>query len=141
MGARVEELEQRRRKLLGVVSNTGDMRRGSINEVYRRCGKANCVCKGPGHPGHGPYYAFTRKRAGKTETVQLRAGADLDKLIDEVQTYHEFRATIEELIEINEEICKLRPVPAVGKKGREPHSLKKKLPRSSRRRLPPRSKA
>ena len=130
MVADVEKLEAKRSKLLEALTDTGDMRRGSISEVYRRCGKSNCACASSEHRGHGPYYAFTRKVAGKTQTVQLRAGPELDKLLEEVRTYHGFRDTVEQLVEVNEEICKLRPVAATSASKRR--SLKKKLPRSSR---------
>ena len=128
----LEKLEARRRELLKTLGDTGDMRRGSITEVYRPCGKPGCACADSAHPGHGPFYAFTRKVAGKTQTLQLRAGPELDKLLEEVRTYHEFRAAAQELVEVNEEICKQRPVPESA--GRERRGLKKKLPRSFRRR-------
>jgi len=132
MAEELEDLEAKRKKLLKRLAETGDMRRGSISEAFRRCGKANCTCTGSEHPGHGPFYAFTRKVAGKTQTVQLRAGPELDKLLEEVRSYHEFRAAVEELVELNEEICKRRPIAETG--ASERRTLKKKLPRSFRRR-------
>ncbi|WP_414687391.1 DUF6788 family protein [Mycobacterium sp.] len=33
------------------LAATGDFRRGSISENYRRRGKPNCVCAQPDHPG------------------------------------------------------------------------------------------
>ena len=132
MAEGLAELEAKRKRLLKKLAESGDMRRGSVSEAYRRCGKANCTCTGSEHPGHGPFYAFTRKVAGKTQTVQLRAGPELDKLLEEVRSYHEFRAGVEELVELNEEICKRRPIPETG--ASERRALKKKLPRSFRRR-------
>jgi hypothetical protein len=133
----LEELEARRRKLLKALGDTGDMRRGSISEVFRRCGKASCACSDSQHPGHGPFYAFTRKVAGKTQTIQLRVGPELDKLLEEVRTYHEFRGAVEELLGVNEAICKLRPVGSP--ETRERRTLKKKLPRSLKRKRHTRS--
>lgn len=80
------------------------MRRGSITECYRCCGKVTCACAGAAHPGHGPYDAFTPKVDGKTKTLQLRAGPFLTKIAREVQTHREFRATCDHLIEVNEVI-------------------------------------
>lgn len=40
----LEDLEQRRARLYDQLAATGDFRRGSISENYRRCGKPNCVC-------------------------------------------------------------------------------------------------
>ena len=55
-----DELEQQRDRLYAELAATGDFRRGSISENYRRCGKPNCACAQPDHPGHGPRYLWTR---------------------------------------------------------------------------------
>jgi len=127
----IEKLEGRRTALLERLTETGDMRRGSITEVFRPCGKPTCCCAGADHPGHGPYYAFTTKVVGKTRTVQLRRGPRLDKLEREVETYRQFRATSEEVVQVNEALCDLRPVPALRETAARV-GLKKKSPRSSK---------
>lgn len=132
MGSSIEELEKRRGALFEALGQVGDMRRGSISEAYRRCGKPNCACTAADHPGHGPFYAFTRKEAGKTKSVQLRDGPRLAKLEREVEAYHQFQATCERLVEVNEAICEARPVEPSELAARR--GLQKKLPRSSRRR-------
>jgi len=99
------QLEVERAKLLKKLSFPKDMRRGSITECYRRCGKPTCACASPGHPGHGPYYAFTRKVNGKTKTKQLRSGPELVKLQKEVDNYKRFKKTCEQLFDVNEKIC------------------------------------
>ena len=108
----VETLERERAEILKQMASLGDMRRGSIVQPYLPCGKTPCCCKEPGHPGHGPYFAFTRKIQGKTQTRQLRPGPALTKLRQEVETFHRFRGLSDRLIAINEEICELRPVEA-----------------------------
>lgn len=133
MSERLEQLESKRAALLEALAETGDMRQGSISETYRRCGKAICACAGARHGGHGPFYAFTRKVGGKTKTIQLRPGPALNKLLREVGRYHRFRRLVEELVEVNEAICELRPVEAE-EEAPERRAVKKKLPRSSRRR-------
>ena len=138
MAETLEELETKRTAVLRGLSGTGDMRQGSITESYRSCGKGNCGCAHPKLPGHGPFYAFTRKVTGKTQTIQLRPGAELSKLLREVETYHAFRRAIEDLVEVNEAICRLRPVDDQAESS-ERQALKKKLPRSSRRRWRARS--
>ena len=130
MNSPTSNLEKERSALLDKLASTRDMRRGSITECYRRCGKPNCACAAPGHPGHGPYYAFTRKEKGKTKTLQLRPGPLLTRIQNEVETYREFRATCEQLIEVNEAICEARPV-------KEPTETEKK--RRSRRSSKPKS--
>ena len=119
MANSVSKLEADRSTLLQSLSATGDMRRGSINEVYRSCGKPTCACAAENHPGHGPYYAFTKKVDGKTKTLQLRPGPLLTKIKREVETYQVFRDTCARLIEVNESLCDARPV-------EETDALKKK---------------
>ena len=127
----VHDLETQREDILRQMTRLGDMRKGSITEAFRGCGKSGCACSAADHPGHGPYYAFTTKVAGKTKTVQMRAGARLDKFQLEVDVYKEFRALSEKLIEVNHALCEARPEADVT----SPRSaLKKTSPRSSRRR-------
>ena len=133
MARSLEGLESQRAGLLRELAQTGDMRRGSINEVYRRCGKDNCACADPTHPGHGPFYAYTTKVEGKTKTLQLRPGALLSKIEREVAEYKHFRATSERVIEVNEQICDARPEAAAQEK-------KRRLPRRSSNKSRPRSK-
>lgn len=124
------KLQADRAALLQTLAATSDMRRGSISEVYRSCGKPTCACAAPDHPGHGPYYAVTRKVDGKTKTLQLRPGPVLSKIEREVSTYRSFRATCGRLLDVNEAICTARPVDDTGaeKKTRSPSRSK---PRSS----------
>ena len=104
-------LEAERDGILREIARLGDMRKGSLTEAFRACGKPSCACHRRDHPGHGPYHAFTTKVAGKTRTVQLRAGSRLDKFQREVDAYKEFRALSDKLIGVNEAICTARPEP------------------------------
>ena len=81
-----------------------------------------------------PYYAFTRKVEGKTKTLQLRLGPRLAKIEREVETYRDFRATCEQLLEVNEAICDARPV-AGASDSSDQTTIKKKLRRPSRKKL------
>ena len=104
-------LEARRGDVLTQITRLGDMRKGSITEAFRCCGKPACGCHATDHPGHGPYYAFTTNVAGKTRTVQMRPGAKLNKFQREVSSYKEFRELSNQLIAVNETICEARPAP------------------------------
>lgn len=108
----VKALERRRAEILEQIQTLGDMRRGSIVEQYLKCGKSPCRCKQPNHPGHGPYFTFTRKLGGKTQTRQFRPGPALAKLKREVENFHRLQALSDQLVVINEELCELRPVAA-----------------------------
>jgi len=116
------------------------MRRGSIVEQYLRCGKTPCCCRTPRHPGHGPYFAFTRKVLGKTQTRQLRPGPVLTQLAREVETYHRFRQLCGQLLEVNERLCDLRPLQAA-QPGAGIPAVKKTSRRASKRRSGRRSTA
>ena len=59
-------LESRRGDVLAELAQVGDFRRGSLNAVFRKCGKPNCACAAPGHRGHGPQWNLTRRTGGRT---------------------------------------------------------------------------
>ena len=103
-------LEARRAELYAQLAEVGDFRRGSLNAVYRKCGKASCACAAPGHPGHGPQWNLTRKVNGRTVTVHLKPGPELDKARREIAQYQRFRDLAGQLAEVSERICRLRPV-------------------------------
>ena len=128
-------LEKAREEVLKEISRIGDMRKGSITEAYRCCGKPSCACQANDHGGHGPYFAFTTKVGGKTRTVQLRAGSRLDKFQREVDTYRHFRALSEKLIAVNGSICEARPEPT---EADEEKALKKTSRKSFTKRPRPR---
>src|ERR1017187_3722270 len=107
------ELEAERDRLFVQLSAVGDCRRGSVSENYRKCGKPNCACAQPGHPGHGPRWLWTRSASGRTRTRQLSPG-ELDKVRAELAAYKEFAALSEQIVEVSEAICEARPVPAAG---------------------------
>jgi hypothetical protein len=103
------ELERRRAELYRELEQVGDFRRGSLNEVRRKCGKPNCTCAAPDHPGHGPQWNLTRKAGGRTRTVHLRPGPELEKARREVAVYERFRDLVGQVTEVNEAICSARP--------------------------------
>lgn len=46
--------------------------RGSITQRYMPCGNPNCRCQADPPQLHGPYYQWTTKVDGKTQTVRLK---------------------------------------------------------------------
>lgn len=106
----LDDLEQQRTQLYDQLAATGDLRRGSVTETYRRCGKPNCACARDDHPGHGPRVMWTRKDAGgKTVGRALKAG-EVDKVRDEIAAYRQFVEVSRQVVEVNEAICEARPV-------------------------------
>jgi hypothetical protein len=104
-------LERRRAELYAELGLVGDFRRGSLNEVRRKCGKPNCACAAPDHPGHGPQWNLTRTIGGRTRAVHLRPGPELEKARREVAEYERFKDLVGQVTEVNEAICAVRPAP------------------------------
>jgi hypothetical protein len=104
------DLENRRAAIQSQVSQLGDMRSGSITGTGGRCGNAGCHCHRAGDPGHGPYYRLTRKVEGKSVTETFCSPASLAKAQREVAEYHRFRELSGQLLDVNEQICQVRPV-------------------------------
>ena len=103
-------LEQQRSSILSQILEVGDFRSGSITAIHGRCGKPNCHCHQPNQPGHGPNFRLTRKIDGKTVSESFSSAAELRKAQREVEAFHRFRQLSQELLEINERICRTRPV-------------------------------
>ncbi len=104
------ELETRRAAIQSQLVQLGDMRSGSITGTGGRCGNPRCHCHRSGDPGHGPYYRLTRKVEGKTVTETFSSAAELTKAQREVAEYRHFRELGSQLLGVNEQICRLRPV-------------------------------
>lgn len=103
-------LEQQRSGVLKQILELGDFRSGSITAISGRCGKPNCRCHRPNQPGHGPNFRLTRKINGKTVSETFSSPAELRKAQREVEAFHRFRQLSQELLEVNERICRTRPV-------------------------------
>ncbi len=130
MAEALPQVEKQRGQVVQKIAGLGDFRRGSITSITGRCGKANCRCHQPGHPGHGPNFRLTRKLQGKTVSETFSSPAALRKAQREVAEFHKFQALSQTLVEVNEKICQLRPV-----EGEEESSAQeKKRPRPSGKR-------
>jgi hypothetical protein len=112
--ASVEDLEQRRGRLYEQLAATGDFRRGSVSENYRRCGKPTCACAQPDHPGHGPRYLWTRTVAGRGTKGRQLSVEEVDKVRAELANYHRFAEVSEQIVAVNEAICEGRPPDGAG---------------------------
>ena len=131
------ELEAERNRLFAQISMVGDFRRGSVSENWRRCGKPNCACAAPDHPGHGPRFLWTRS-AGRRGTVGRQlAAAEVEKVRREVARHAEFATAVEQIIEVNEKICEARPTAGTDAPS-APEGEKGGSGTRSRRRSPPR---
>lgn len=131
------ELEAERDRLYARLAETGDFRRGSVSENYRKCGKPDCACAAPDHPGHGPRFLWTRSEGRRKRIGRQLAAAEVEKVRREIARHAEFTATVEQIAEVNERICEARPlagtqappVPEGGKGGSSPRSRRRSPPR------------
>ncbi len=122
------DLEGRRNAVQSQIAQLGDMRFGSITGTGGRCGNPNCHCHRTGDPGHGPYYRLTRKVKGKTVTETFPSPASLAKAQREVAECQRFGELGEQLLDVNEQICELRPAEETA-----PSAQEKKRPKPSKR--------
>ena len=131
------ELEALRNRLYAQLAATGDFRRGSVTENYRKCGKPNCACAAADHPGHGPRFLWTRTQGRRKRIGRQLAAAEVEKVRREIARHAEFTAAVEQIVEVNERICEARPVagtqappvPEGEKRGSSPRSRKPSPPR------------
>ncbi|HET9079140.1 MAG TPA: DUF6788 family protein [Trebonia sp.] len=103
------ELEAERTRLFAQLVAVGDFRRGSVSENYRKCGKPNCACAAPDHPGHGPRFLWTRPAGRRKTAGRQLAAAEVEKVRREIARHAEFTSAVEQVIEVNEKICEARP--------------------------------
>jgi len=110
MSQSLTALEARRSDVLQQFVGLGDLRPGSISALVRRCGKPNCHCAKPDDPGHDPQLRLIRKVSGKSVAESFASPASFHKAQREVAEFHRMQSLSAELIALNQQICRLRPV-------------------------------
>lgn len=109
MAPTLAELETQRTDLLQQFLTLGDFRPGTVSATPRRCGKPGCRCAKPNGEGH-PQFRLLRKDKGKSVSESFVTPSGLRRATEQVREYHRFRDLIAQLTEMNERICRLRPV-------------------------------
>ncbi len=122
--ASLEALECKRKQLWAQLEALGDFRRGGISANYRKCGKANCGCARPNHPGHGPQYLWNATIGGRSRARNVPLGPELQKVGREVEAYRRFVQLCQKLVEVNEQICDLRPLEEIQEEALEELKIK-----------------
>ncbi len=125
----IEHLEQKRSAIVHQLTDLGDFRPGSITTTSGRCGKPNCRCHRPNQPPHGPADRLTYKAAGKTVSESLPSSAAVARAEREVAEFRNYRRLSQQFVEVNTQICRLRPVERAEATLQE----KKRPPKSSAR--------
>jgi len=103
----LQDLERRQAELRAALNQGTDMRRGSLVERYRSCGKPTCHCAQKGSRGHGPSWSLTHAVAGKTVTRVIPANA-VEATRAQIAEYRRFRAIARELVAVSERLCDAR---------------------------------
>lgn len=106
----LRQLEQQRAGLLQQISELGDFRPGSITGTGGRCGNPGCHCHRPNDPGHSPHPRLTYKLNGKTVSESFASAAAQRKAEREIDAFRGWQQLSRSFIEVNERICRLRPV-------------------------------
>jgi hypothetical protein len=105
----LEALEQMRVNITNQIAALGDLRCGSITSTTGRCGKPNCHCHLPKDKGHGPNLRLTYKINGKTVTQSLSDQSATRKAEREIAEFRKLQGLHKALIDVNAQICRLRP--------------------------------
>ena len=123
------ELQKQRSTVVAQFARLGDFRPGCVTGIVRRCGKPTCHCAQPDDPGHGPTLRLTCKAQGKTISEALPTPAAVRKAEQEITEFRRFQELSRTFVEINEKICRLRPVeeepPSEQEKKRRQRSARK----------------
>lgn len=128
MSRSIADLELDRARLIAEIAALQDLRPGCVTGIVRRCGKPTCHCARTGDPGHGPTLRLTYKAAGKTITESLPSPAAIRKAEREIGEFRRYQEISRNFIEVNEKICRLRPVedaPTAQEKKRRRRSTRK----------------
>ena len=129
----LDVLENQRAALIRQIAQLGDFRRGSITSLTGRCGKPNCHCHQPHHPGHGPNFRLTYKRQGKTVTETFPSPATRRQAERQIAEFRKFQQLIRAFVEVNEKICRERPLPEEAEAAAEEKKRPKPFSGKSRR--------
>jgi hypothetical protein len=104
---RLATLEAQREALKADLSQVQDLRRGSLVERYRKCGKSNCGCAQAEEQAHGPSWSLTWEAAGKTHTKVIPPRA-VQRTRAQLAEYKRLRRLTRELVEVSEQLCDAR---------------------------------
>ena len=109
MSQSLADLEATRFNLLQQFLGLGDFRPGTVSAASRRCGKPSCHCAQPDGEGH-PQFRLLRKVKGRSMAESFPSPAAFRQATEQVNEYHRLQNLIAQLMDVNERICRLRPI-------------------------------
>jgi hypothetical protein len=110
MSESLTDLQLQRTAVLRQISELEEFRAGSITGTGGRCGNPGCHCHHQGDPGHRPHPRLTYKMNGKTVSESFVTPAAQRKAEREIEAFRRYRQLERSFVEINEKICRARPV-------------------------------
>lgn len=110
MNDSLADFQQQRAAILRQISELEDFRPGSITGTGGRCGNPGCHCHRPNDSGHSPHPRLTYKVAGKTVTESFATAPAQRKAEREIEAFRRYRQLERSFVEVNEKICRARPV-------------------------------
>jgi hypothetical protein len=96
----LQNLEERREKILEQIKNIRFMHRGTINEQYLKVPQ-----KGKKSLLRGPYYVLSWNEDGKTRSIRLKAN-ELEQTKQDIEAYKSFQILAKEFVELTEAMTK-----------------------------------
>ena len=103
------ELESRRDRLYAQLSAVGDFKQQVGRRELPQCGKPNCACVQPGHPGRaGRGSCGPGPPGGAALFAGCRLPARWRRCTGRSAAVEEFAAISEQIAEVNEKICEAR---------------------------------
>ncbi|HDL63751.1 MAG TPA: hypothetical protein ENH12_00005 [Proteobacteria bacterium] len=97
----IEDLQKHQDKLIGELLKIRPILKGTVNQVYTRCGKPNCWCAdGPG--GHA-HIRISWNQNSKTVTRKIPADK-LSRVRNLTDNYRHFRSLRRQLSELNKQV-------------------------------------
>jgi hypothetical protein len=99
-------LRKRRHKLACSLPPVEHILRGTLVEVYRRCGRPNCHCVNG--PGHGPkHYLSISQPGGRPRRDYVPNGSE-QQVAELIANSRQLRGALDEICAINAELLRRR---------------------------------
>jgi len=97
-------LRKRRRQLAREAPSIEQVMRGTLSEVYKRCGRPNCHCADG--PGHGPKHYLSVSQAGSWPHSDYVRNDDFGRVAQFISNLRKLCDILDEICAINTELMR-----------------------------------
>ena len=105
--ADIDHLIERRDHAREQFATIGDIRPGTLNANFTKCGKPNCYCAHDDASRHGPHYIISRTLGGQNKSVRLRAD-EVEAAQGQLDEYKRFQSISVAFIRASEALAEAR---------------------------------